>query len=136
MRDCNLFRKAVSNLPSRQFRRRNKENPMAGEVFITLFIFTAIVLVIRTITDGIIRYRALSSSSDAGDVLNALKTQAAPFHVTALKWGLGLGCLGIGFLIIDALNLQPDQPSTWGVLTLSIATGLLSFYGLARKNLM
>jgi hypothetical protein len=42
----------------------------------------------------------------------------------------------VGFLIIDALNLQPDQPSTWGVLTLSIATGLLSFYGLARKNLM
>ena len=109
---------------------------MAGEVFITLFIFTAIVLVIRTITDGIIRYRALSSSSDAGDVLNALKTQAAPFHVTALKWGLGLGCLGIGFLIIDALHLQPDQPSTWGVLTIAVSVGLLSFYGLARKNIL
>lgn len=109
---------------------------MAGEVFITFFIFTAAVLVVRAIVDGIVRYRALSSSADAGDVLNALKMSNVPFHVTALKWGLGLGCLGVGFLIIDALNLQPDQPSTWGVLTLSIATGLLSFYGLARKNLM
>ena len=109
---------------------------MAGEVLITFFIFAAIVLVIRAITDGIIRYRALSSTADASEVLNALKGQAAPFHVTALKWGLGLGCLGIGFLIIDALKLQPDQPGTWGVLTISVAVGLLAFYGLARKNVL
>jgi hypothetical protein len=44
--------------------------------------------------------------------------------------------LGIGFLIIDALKLQPDQPGTWGVICISIAAGLLSFYGLARRNMM
>jgi hypothetical protein len=109
---------------------------MVGEVFITLIIFTAAVFVIRAITDGIIRYRALSSSADAGEVLNALKAQAAPFHVTALKWGLGLGGLGIGFLIIQALNLQPDQPGTWGVIALSIAAGLLSFYAMVRRNVL
>lgn len=109
---------------------------MAGEVLTTFIVFAAIVMAIRAVTDAIIRYRALSSSSDAGDVLNALKSNNVPFHVTALKWGLGLGCLGVGFLIIDALKLQPDQPSTWGVITLSIAAGLLSFYGLARKDLL
>lgn len=109
---------------------------MVGEVFITLIIFTAVVFAIRAIVDGIVRYRALNSSADAGEVLNALKAQAIPFHLTALKWGLGLGCLGIGFLIIDGLGLQPDQPSTWGVIALSIAAGLLSFYGLARKNIL
>lgn len=107
---------------------------MAAEVFIFFFIFTAVVFVVRAIVDGIVRYRALSSSADAGEVLNALKMPAVPFHVTALKWGLSLSCLGIGFLIIDALKLQPDQPSTWGVICLSIAAGLLSFYGLARHN--
>jgi hypothetical protein len=109
---------------------------MAGEVFIVFFIFAAVVFIVRAIVDGIVRYRALNSSADAGDVLNALKMPAVPFHINALKWGLGLGCLGAGFLIIDALNLQPDQPSTWGIIALSIATGLLAFYGLVRKNLL
>ena len=109
---------------------------MAGEVFMLLIVGISLVLIIRAVVDGIIRYRALSSNADASEVLKALSKESAPFHLTALKWGLGLGCLGVGFLIIDALHLQPDQPSTWGVITLSIASGLLSFYFLAKNQLV
>jgi uncharacterized membrane protein HdeD (DUF308 family) len=109
---------------------------MAGEVFIVFCIFTAAVFIVRAIVDGIVRYRALNSSADAGEVLNALKIPAVPFHINALKWGLSLSCLGAGFLIIDALKLQPDQPSTWGVICISIAAGLLAFYGLVRRNML
>ena len=107
---------------------------MAGEVLTTLIVFAAIVFMVRAITDGIIRFRALSSTSDASEVLNALKGQSAPFHMSALKWGLGLGCLGAGFLVIQVLNLQPDQPGTWGVIAISIAVGLLAFYGIVKKQ--
>lgn len=107
---------------------------MVGEVLTTFIVFAAIVFTVRAIIEGVIRFRALSSTSDASEVLNALKAHSTPFHLSALKWGLGLGCLGAGFLVIQALNLQPDQPGTWGVIALSIATGLLSFYGIARKQ--
>jgi hypothetical protein len=109
---------------------------MAGDVFVVLIIFSALVMIVKASVDAIVRVKALKSSDASPEVLKAIAQAGTPFHLTALKWGLGLGCLGVGFLIIDALKLQPDQPSTWGVLTLSIATGLLSFYGLARKNLM
>ncbi|MBP7370427.1 MAG: hypothetical protein KA902_03215 [Arenimonas sp.] len=107
---------------------------MASEVLINFIIFTSIVLIIRAIIEGIVRYRALSSNADATEVLKALSQERAPFQLTALKWGLGLGSLGLGFLVIEVLKLQPDQPGTWGVITLSIAAGLLAFYAFVKKQ--
>ena len=108
---------------------------MAGEVFIVFIIFLALVLIVRAAVDGIVRAKALKSDAAASEVLKALSQSGTPFHLTALKWGLGLGSLGVGFLIIEALKLQPEQPGTWGVLTLSVAAGLLAFYAFAKKQL-
>ncbi len=109
---------------------------MAGDVCIVLIVFSALVLIVRASVDGIVRAKALKSDAASSEVLKALSQAGTPFHLTALKWGLGLGSLGVGFLIIEALRLEPDQPGTWGVITLSIAAGLLSFYGMVRKNIL
>lgn len=103
------------------------------EIGVTLVVFSGMVLVIRAIIDGIVRYRALSSNADAGEVLRALNPKPVQSEHAALKWGLSLGCLGVGFLIIDGLGLTVDQPATWGVIALSVAAGLLAFYGMLRK---
>jgi hypothetical protein len=108
---------------------------MAGDVFIVLIVFSALVLIVRASVDGIVRAKALKSDAASSEVIKALSQAGTPFHLTALKWGLGLGSLGVGFLIIEALKLQPEQPGTWGVITLSIAAGLLAFYGFAKKQL-
>jgi len=108
---------------------------MAADVFVVLIIFSALVMIVRASVDGIVRAKALKSDAASSEVLKALSQAGTPFHLTALKWGLGLGSLGVGFLIIEALNLQPEQPGTWGVITLSLAAGLLAFYGFAKKQL-
>jgi hypothetical protein len=108
---------------------------MAADVFVVLIIFSALVMIVRASVDGIVRSKALKSDAASSEVLKALSQAGTPFHLTALKWGLGLGSLGVGFLIIEALNLQPEQPGTWGVITLSLAAGLLSFYAFAKKQL-
>ncbi len=107
---------------------------MAGEVFIVLIIFSALVMIVKASVDGIIRAKALKSDAGSAEVLKALSQSGTPFHLTALKWGLGLASLGIGFLVIEVLKLQPDQPGTWGVITISIAIGLLAFYAFIRKQ--
>lgn len=107
---------------------------MAGEVFIVLIIFSGLVLIVRATIDGIVRAKALKSDAASSEVIKALSQAGTPFHLTALKWGLGLGSLGIGFLVIEVLKLQPDQPGTWGVITLSIAAGLLAFYAFVKKQ--
>jgi hypothetical protein len=108
---------------------------MAGDVFIVLIVFSALVLIVRASVDGIVRAKALKSDAASSEVIKALSQAGTPFHLTALKWGLGLGSLGVGFLIIEALKLQPEQPGTWGVLTLSVAAGLLAFYVFAKRQL-
>lgn len=108
---------------------------MAGEVFIVLIIFAALVMIVRASVDGIVRAKALKSDAAAAEVIKALSQTGTPYHLTALKWGLALGSLGLGFLLIEVLKLQPDQPGTWGVITLSIAAGLLTYYGVAKKQL-
>ena len=109
---------------------------MAADIFIVLIIFSGLVMIVRAAIDGIVRTKALKSDAASAEVIKALSQGGTPFHLTALKWGLGLGSLGVGFLVIQALNLQPDQPGTWGVIAISIATGLLSFYGMVRKNIL
>lgn len=108
---------------------------MAGEVFIVLIIFSALVMIVRASVNGIILAKALKSDTASSEVIKALSQAETPFHLSALKWGLGLGSLGLGFLLIEALHLQPDQPGTWGVITLSIAVGLLAYYSFAKKQL-
>ncbi len=107
---------------------------MAGDVFIVLIIFSAIVLTVRAVADGIVRAKALKSDAAAAEVLQALSRAMVPPHVSALKWGLCLGFLGAGFLIIDLLGLDGQQPASWGVISLSIAAGLLAFYGISRAK--
>jgi hypothetical protein len=107
---------------------------MAGDVFIVLIIFTGLVLIVRATIDGIVRAKALKSDAASSEVIKALSQADTPYHLTALKWGLGLGSLGLGFLLIEVLKLQPDQPGTWGVITLSISAGLLAFYTIAKKQ--
>jgi hypothetical protein len=108
---------------------------MAGEVFIVLIIFSALVMIVKASVNGIIQAKALKSDIASTEVIKALAQAETPFHLSALKWGLGLGSLGFGFLLIDALHLQPEQPATWGVITLSVAIGLLAYYGFAKKQL-
>jgi len=109
---------------------------MAGDVFVVLIIFSAMVLIIKSSVEALVRIKALKSEGASSEVLKALAQSGTPFHLSALKWGLGLGCLGAGFLIIDGLGLQPDQPSTWGIVCISIAAGLLGFYAMSRKNML
>lgn len=108
---------------------------MAGDVFVVLIIFSALVLIVRASVDGIVRAKALKSDAAAAEVIKALSETGTPYHLTALKWGLSLGSLGLGFLILEVLKLQPDQPGTWGILTISVAVGLLAYYGVAKKQL-
>ncbi len=108
---------------------------MAGDVFVVLIIFSALVLIVRASVDGIVRAKALKSDAAATEVIKVLSETGTPYHLTALKWGLSLGSLGLGFLILEVLKLQPDQPGTWGVLTISVAVGLLAYYGVAKKQL-
>lgn len=107
---------------------------MAADVFIVLIIFTGLVLIVRATIDGIVRAKALKSDAASSEVIKALSQADTPYHLTALKWGLGLGSLGLGFLLIEVLKLQPDQPGTWGVITLSISAGLLAFYTIVKKQ--
>lgn len=108
---------------------------MAGDVFVVLIIFSALVLIVRASVDGIVRAKALKSDAAAAEVIKALSETGTPYHLTALKWGLSLGSLGLGFLLLEVLKLQPDQPGTWGILTISVAVGLLAYYGVAKKQL-
>lgn len=107
---------------------------MAGDVFIVLIILTGLVLIVRATIDGIVRAKALKSDAASSEVIKALSQADTPYHLTALKWDLGLGSLSLGFLLIEVLKLQPDQPGTWGVITLSISAGLLAFYTIVKKQ--
>ncbi|HBK57708.1 MAG TPA: hypothetical protein DDZ76_15705 [Xanthomonadales bacterium] len=100
---------------------------------ITAFLCT--VAIIKIIVDSRLR-RRLAETHASEDLVRAMLT--ADEHnrsLSALKWGIVLTLIGLAFGLIDLLNLDGNDPATFGLLIGSAGLGMLGFHGFtARKH--
>ena len=54
--------------------------------------------------------------------------------VSSLKWGLVLVLVGVAFGLIDWLNLNQDDPATFGIVIAAAGLGMLGFHALASRK--
>jgi hypothetical protein len=90
--------------------------------------------VTRVISDGRTRRRLLETNAPAelaAAVVSRPQTDV-PFG-DALKWGLVTGAVGLGLIIVQFLPYDADDPISTGLVLLSGAIGLLSYYATARR---
>ncbi|MDX2300674.1 MAG: hypothetical protein NW204_13195 [Xanthomonadaceae bacterium] len=99
---------------------------------ITAFICT--VAIIKIVVDSRLR-RRLAETHASEDLIRAMLT--ADEHsrsLSALKWGIVLTVVGLAFGLIDALNLNGNDPATFGLLIGSAGLGMLGFHALASRK--
>lgn len=103
--------------------------------FIIVIVFFIIVAVLMI---ALLNYRLKRRILDAGPLNeSAVKALAAisGYGMEALKWGLILLCGGIGLVVLQYLPYSAeDSPLPYGVVTIFIAIGFLSYYFIVKAK--
>jgi hypothetical protein len=101
---------------------------MEFAIFIPIAFFIAVVWIVKLVTDARLR-RRLSETHASEDLVKAMfESDEINRRHSSLKWGLVLVLIGSAFGLIDALNLYPDDPATWGILFSAAGLGLLGYH--------
>lgn len=95
---------------------------------VPITLFVCIVWIVKLITDSRLR-RRLSETHASEDLVRAMfESDELNRRHAALKWGLVLVLIGAAFGLIDLLNLNPNDPATWGILFAASGVGMLGYH--------
>ncbi len=93
----------------------------------------SVVLAIKIIVESRLRRRLAETNASEDMIKSMLVADEQARRLSALKWGLVLTLLGLSFGLISALNLDSDNPGTWGLLIGAAGVGMLAYHGIANR---
>jgi hypothetical protein len=102
-------------------------------LLVPIAFFIAVVMAIKVIVDSRLRRRLAETNPSEELMKQMMAADEVARRLSALKWGLVLTLLGIAFGIIDASNLNSDDPGAWGILLAAAGIGMLAYHALANK---
>lgn len=103
-------------------------------LLIPIVLFLSIVAAIKIVVDARVRRRMAETHASEDLVRSMLQADEQSRRLSALKWGLVLVLMGLSFGLIDALNLNPDDPATYGLLLGSAGLGLLGYHVMGQRS--
>lgn len=106
---------------------------MQLEMLVPITLFVCVVAVFKIVMEGRVRSRLAQSGASEDLVRAMLAADERNRSVSSLKWGLVLVLIGIGFGLIDLLNLDGNDPATFGILIGFAGLGMLGFHALTNR---
>lgn len=102
-------------------------------ILVPITLFICIVFAIKIVVDARFRSKLLQTGG-AEDLLRsmALDDDQRRRH-GALRWGIVMVLLAIGFAVLEALGWDDVTPGTIAVVLGAVGLGNLSYYFIARK---
>ena len=107
---------------------------MQLEMLVPITLFVCVVAVFKIVMEGRVRGRLAQSGASEDLVRAMLAADERNRSVSSLKWGLVLVLIGIGFGLIDLLNLDGNDPATFGILIGFAGLGMLGFHALTGRT--
>lgn len=95
--------------------------------------FICIVMAIKIVMDARLRRRLAETNASEDLVKSMLVADVQSRRLSALKWGMVLTLIGGAFGLISALDLDSQDPGTWGLLIAAAGIGMLGYHGLANR---
>ena len=93
-----------------------------------------LVGVTRAIADGRTRRRLIEAGANPELARTLVPAPSADPGADTLKWGLMLGALGVGLVVVQFLPFDRDQPIVLGIILIFASAGLLTAYALGRRS--
>lgn len=106
---------------------------MQLEMLVPITLFVCVVAVFKIVMENRVRSRLAQSGASEDLVRAMLAADERNRSVSSLKWGLVLVLIGIGFGLIDLLNLDGNDPATFGILIGFAGLGMLGFHALTNR---
>ncbi len=102
-------------------------------LLVPIALIAGIVMSIKLIVDSRLRRRLAETNPSEELMKSMMAADEKNRRLSALKWGLVLTLLGAAFGIIDATNLNSDEPGAWGILLAAAGVGMLAYHVIANK---
>ncbi|MFA6985859.1 MAG: hypothetical protein WC213_06600, partial [Arenimonas sp.] len=95
--------------------------------------FICIVMAIKIVVENRLRRRLAETNASEDLIKSMLLADEQSRRLSALKWGLVMTLLGLAFGLIIALQLDSDNPGTWGLLIGAAGVGMLAYHGIVNR---
>lgn len=101
-----------------------------------LFIIAIVALTILIIAllNHRIKLRMIRAGFVDENAVKALNKLNYDLKIDTLKWGLILLFGGAGLILLNYIHLEPDSTLPYGIETLFLAAGFITYYLISKKN--
>lgn len=107
------------------------EETLALSIPITFLVIVG--LMTKWISDNRVR-RELLKAEATPEQMEALMRRPVQDVDSSLKWGIVAVAIGVALVGIQLLNLDGDEPITFGLIFIFGGAGLLAFYGIKSRD--
>jgi hypothetical protein len=94
----------------------------------------ALTILIIALLNHLIKVRMIRAGFVDENAVQALNKLNYDLTVDTLKWGLILLFGGAGLIVLNYVHLQPDSTLPYGIETLFLAAGFLTYYLITKNN--
>jgi len=88
----------------------------------------------KVFTDYILKKKMIEKGYVSEDTQAIFKSYGNADRYSALKWGLIFLTGGISLIIMDSINVSPESPLPYGILTVGLSVGFLVYYFIVKKE--
>jgi len=88
----------------------------------------------KVVTDYILKKKMIDKGFVSEDTQAIFKSYGRENTYSTLKWGLLFLSGGISFILMEVLNVRPDTPLPYGIFTVALSLGFLTYYFIVKKE--
>jgi hypothetical protein len=103
------------------------------QIIVPLALFICITLAFKLLLEAITRYRMLKEGVSADLLAELLRYDEHQRRLSALRWGIFLVAIGLGFALIEAFGWTRPTPGTLALLAILTGIGQLIHYRLSKR---
>ncbi len=108
---------------------------MLENILIPAVVFTAIVAIVKIISDTMTRHRLIAKGMVDEKVKHLFIKSAQLQRLSSLKWGMVLVGIGVALVIGQLAEDYITGESVFGLMFIFAGVAFLIYYGIARKHL-
>lgn len=102
------------------------------DVFIPISLFVCVTYAIKAVVDARTRRRIIDASASQDLIRSMLEGDELQRRHAALRWGVVLLALAIGFAVIEMKGWTDLTPGIFAILLGATGIGNLAYYAIAR----
>ncbi|MFT4736774.1 MAG: hypothetical protein ACI8QD_001953 [Cyclobacteriaceae bacterium] len=103
-------------------------------IFAIVGVFGGGVLFVKILTDFFLKRKIVEKGLATEEINSILRKGVEDNKYSGLKWGLILLSAGIGLVIINYVPYDSDTPFPYGILSICVAIGFLTYYMLVKRD--